>query len=60
MRFRSSLLGTATGLLVLATSATAQYMSNFEGLAASAAGTVLTGQDGFYVPAGTVAEWKKA
>ena len=55
MRFRSSatLLAGAAGLFVLATNAAAQYSSTFEGLSASAAGTVLTGQDGYYIPAGT-------
>lgn len=33
--------------------ATAQYQSNFEALNASAAGTLLTGQDGYYIPAAT-------
>jgi len=42
--------------LVLPTVASAQYSSDFEAptYTASAAGEVLTGQDGWYVPAGTV------
>ena len=41
--------------LAVATSsvASAQYTSDFEALSASAAGTAVTGQDGYYVPAGT-------
>lgn len=31
----------------------AQYASNFEALSGSAGGTVLTGQDGYYIPGGT-------
>jgi len=31
----------------------AEYITGFEGLNGSAAGTVLTGQDGFYLPAGS-------
>lgn len=38
----------------IAAPALAQYDSGFEGLTASAAGTVLTGQDGYYLPAGTM------
>jgi hypothetical protein len=37
----------------LAASAEAQYSSSFEALTASAAGSVLTGQDGYYVPPAT-------
>jgi hypothetical protein len=41
-------------LLACATPAVAQYATGFEGLTASAAGTALTGQDGYYLPAGSV------
>ena len=41
-------------LLLTAGLAMAQYQSDFESLNASAAGVVLTGQDGFYLPAGSV------
>lgn len=39
---------------LLATAASAQYSTDFEAVVASPAGTVLTGQDGYYIPAGTV------
>jgi hypothetical protein len=45
--------GAATTVCLLMASAVhADYMSDFEGLNASAAGTILTGQDGYYLPAG--------
>lgn len=45
---------TATTILALAAApAMAQYASDFETINASAAGTVLTGQDSYYIPAGT-------
>ena len=37
----------------LAASAQAQYDTDFEAVTASAAGDILTGQDGYYIPAGT-------
>ena len=40
-------------VLGVAASAHAQYSSGFEGLTGSAAGSLLTGQDGYYIPAGT-------
>ena len=45
----------ASGLAVVLTAgmANAQYISDFEDLDSSAAGTILTGQDGFYVPPST-------
>lgn len=50
------LLPVLSAALVLMTAglAGAQYQSNFEALNASASGVVLTGQDGFYLPAGSV------
>lgn len=39
--------------LALPLTAIAQYEQDFEGLNGSAAGVVLTGQDGYYLPAGT-------
>jgi hypothetical protein len=47
------LAASASGAL-LASVASAQYSTGFEGVAGSPAGTVLTGQDGYYLPAGTV------
>jgi hypothetical protein len=41
-------------LVLTASVAGAQYSSDFESLNASATGVVLTGQDGFYLPAGSV------
>jgi hypothetical protein len=38
----------------LSSSAVAQYATGFEGLTASATGTTLTGQDSFYLPAGSI------
>ncbi|MEZ6017088.1 MAG: hypothetical protein R3F49_18370 [Planctomycetota bacterium] len=43
----------ATLLVSAAAVADAQYSSDFEALTASGAGTLLTGQDGYYIPAGT-------
>ena len=42
---------TAASVFVFAGSAYGQYASDFEGLNASAAGEILTGQDGYYIPA---------
>lgn len=46
---------TAATIALLASSTTAQsfYRQDFETLTASAVGTPLTGQDGYYIPAGT-------
>lgn len=41
------------GILALSTSAYAQYSQDFDGLNGSPAGTVLTGQDGYYLPNGS-------
>ena len=40
-------------IAALSSSAVGQYASGFEGLTASATGTTLTGQDSFYLPAGS-------
>ncbi len=45
-------VGSFAVALLATTPAHAQYTSDFENLNASAGGTVLTGQDGFYLPAG--------
>jgi len=55
---KSRVLACGTGFaIVLAASAalpaSAQYASDFEGLNASPDGVILTGQDGFFIPAGT-------
>jgi hypothetical protein len=44
----------ALSIFAGATPAAAQYATDFEGLTASAGGTVLTGQDSYYLPAGSV------
>ncbi|MFG0331635.1 MAG: hypothetical protein ACF8PN_17245 [Phycisphaerales bacterium] len=59
MRMNRESLGRLCGVsavgvaLATALSAGAQYSSDFESVTGSAAGTVLTGQDGYYIPAGT-------
>ncbi len=40
------------GIMALPQIAVAQYSQDFEGLSGSAAGVVLTGQDGYYLPGG--------
>lgn len=56
---RSPLLLAAVALFALAPSAAAQYNSGFEGINASSTGTILTGQDGYYIPAGTTSsDWE--
>jgi len=47
------IVGAAALCLWAAQPAVAQYENDFEGLAASGGGTVLTGQDGYYIPPGT-------
>jgi hypothetical protein len=42
------------GILALPPIAAAQYLQDFDGLSGSAAGVVLTGQDGYYLPTGSV------
>lgn len=49
----NSYLRALSVLLIAAGSASAQYSQDFNGLNGSAGGTVLTGQDGFYIPDGT-------
>lgn len=51
-RFAGCLLAVSVSMLAVST-ASAQYSSNFEDLDASAGGTLLTGQDGYYIPDGT-------
>lgn len=47
-----SLAAAAAGAL-LVPAASAQYSTDFESVTADVAGTILTGQDGYYIPAGT-------
>lgn len=50
----SIIIGIVIFLCVFITSiAEAQYASSFESLSASSSGTILTGQDGYYLPSGT-------
>ena len=44
---------TALCVLLAAPAAQAEYITGFEGLLGSADGVLLTGQDGYYIPAGT-------
>lgn len=50
----SRAMAVSTASVLLASLASAQYSTGFEGVTASAAGTPLTGQDSYYIPAGTV------
>lgn len=54
MPIASRLLAASAASVLLASVASAQYSTGFEGVTGSPAGTVLTGQDGYYLPAGTV------
>lgn len=54
MSFDLRMLAASAACTVLASVASAQYSTGFEGVTGSPAGTVLTGQDGYYLPAGTV------
>jgi len=49
---RLSAAAVTTVCLLTACVASADYISDFEGLNASADGVVLTGQDGYYLPPG--------
>lgn len=42
---------------MIAPALTAQYVSDFEALTASATGTLLTGQDGYYIPVAGSIDW---
>ena len=50
---RNSVVLACVGCCAAASVASAQYISGFELLDASAMGVALTGQEGFYIPAGT-------
>jgi hypothetical protein len=52
------IIGGAAAVLCVAGAANAQYTTDFEGLSASSGGTVLTGQDGYYLPNTTSVDFK--
>jgi len=53
MSFVPRMLAASAACTLLASVANAQYSTGFEGVNGSPAGTVLTGQDGYYIPVGT-------
>ncbi|MCA9277479.1 MAG: hypothetical protein H6815_01675 [Phycisphaeraceae bacterium] len=53
MKRSHRVLASAVLVGAIGTPTLAQYAQDFEGLTASAAGELLTGQDGYYIPAGT-------